>query len=625
VRLARPFYRLPIRFDAARLAEEVQALPADAWARHPTDLPGNSALRLISVNGGENDEVDGAMRATSHLERSPYIRQVLTSFGVIWSRSRLMRLAAGATVAEHADVNYHWHYRVRLHIPVLTRPEVIFCCGDAQVHMAAGEAWIFDNWRLHSVVNPAPCERIHLVADTTGSAAFWRFVAQGDQPDTRMHEHAYRADWNAQPLVEQTRWSPIMNPAEVDLLVLDLRAELAARQETPDSTARLAQYHALLDGMRRDWRQLYALHGEHEQGWPIYAQLRDNVRKASQLLGEDLITRTNGVPMHKVLEARLLRALAPRTASAAAEVMAPATAPTPTHPATAPAAVPAFLRRPLFIVAAPRSGSTLLFETLAVGGHFCTVGGEAHWLVEDIPELRPGAPGVESNRLSATQATPAVTARMISELTAQLRDSHGLAPGPGSALRLLEKTPKNALRVPFFDRLFPDALFLFLWRDPRENISSIIEAWRSGRWKTYNGLPGFDGPWSLLLPPGWQSMNGRPLEEIAAFQWDTANRIAIDDLERLSRDRWLALSYGDFLADPRAAVECIADFAGFEPDTALRQRLANPLPHSQFTLTPPERGKWLRNEGLIERVLPGAESTWRRLEALTPGLELAGR
>jgi hypothetical protein len=43
-----------------------------------------------------------------------------------------------------------------------------------------------------------------------------------------------------------------------------------------------------------------------------------------------------------------------------------------------------------------------------------------------------------------------------------------------------------------------------------------MEAWRSGNWKTYNGLHGFDGPWSLLLPPGWQQMNGKPLEEIAA-------------------------------------------------------------------------------------------------------------
>jgi len=47
-------------------------------------------------------------------------------------------------------------------------------------------------------------------------------------------------------------------------------------------------------------------------------------------------------------------------------------------------------------VAAPRSGSTLLFETLAASDQLVTVGGEAHWLVESVDELRVGAPGVDS-------------------------------------------------------------------------------------------------------------------------------------------------------------------------------------------------------------------------------------
>ena len=60
--------------------------------------------------------------------------------------------------------------------------------------------------------------------------------------------------------------------------------------------------------------------------------------------------------------------------------------------------LPASLESPLFIVAAPRSGSTLVFETLARAEGLCTVG-RGHWLVENIPQLRPGAPNVSSNRL----------------------------------------------------------------------------------------------------------------------------------------------------------------------------------------------------------------------------------
>ena len=49
--------------------------------------------------------------------------------------------------------------------------------------MTAGEAWIFDNWREHQVLNPTPDARIHLVADTAGTSAFWRLVAQGQSAD----------------------------------------------------------------------------------------------------------------------------------------------------------------------------------------------------------------------------------------------------------------------------------------------------------------------------------------------------------------------------------------------------------------------------------------------------------
>jgi hypothetical protein len=388
--------------------------------------------------------------------------------------------------------------------------------------------------------------------------------------------------------------------------MLDLRGELAA-DENSEASRRLAPYAALLDAFRRDWRQLYALYGERAEGSPHYAELRQQLRDASKELAEGLFMRTNRIGAHKVLEGRLLRVILP----AAADASAPS-ARSNTVRQQRPA-----LRRPVFIIAAPRSGSTLLFETLASSANLVTLGGEAHWLVEDIEALRPGAAGVESNRLLAAHASPQWREQIFNSIAGRLRDADD-APVPLRAdSRLLEKTPKNALRVPFFDRLFPDALFVFLWRDPRENLSSIIEAWRSGRWKTYNGLDGFDGPWSLLLPPDWQAMNGRPLEEIAAFQWSAANTIALDDLERLAPDRWMSLRHADFVADPAAQTSRICAFIGIEMDARLRRRVSEPLPLSRFTQTPPAPDKWRRNANLIEPLLPALQGVWRRLQRLS--------
>ncbi|MEP7244712.1 MAG: sulfotransferase [Gammaproteobacteria bacterium] len=601
MRLSQPFYRLPVRFDVERLRAEVSALPASAWAKHPNHIEGNSSVRLISVDGGENDDVNGVMQATPHLEQSPYLRQVLASFGVVWSRSRLLRLAPGASVPEHADINYHWFNRVRLHIPVITRPEVKFQCGGQTVHMGSGEAWLFDNWRLHSVENPTAHERIHLVADTSGSAEFWKFVSLGGLPDTSVRELPFNPGQDLHPLTEHTVLAPVMTPAEVDFLILDLRSELVANSNGAEAQARLARYHALLDALCRDWRQFYALHGERREGWPAFAQLRDSVREASVVIAEGLAMRTNGIAAHKVLEGRVLRPmLGPAPAAATANA----------------ARGRSRLHQPVFIIAAPRSGSTLLFETLAVSPQWFTLGGEGHALIEGIPELQPGAPGVDSNRLEARQATDAVAERIVNEVLRDMRNSRGESPPPTGPLRFLEKTPKNALRIPFLERVFPDAKFVVLWRDPRDSLSSIMEAWRSGQWKTYNGLSGFDGPWSLLLPPGWRGMNGRPLEEIAAFQWDTTHRVVLEDLARLSRDRWTAVSYAQLTGDTTATIRRLCAFTGIEFDATLAEHVSRPLPPSRYTHTAPAPDKWRRNQAEIERVLPTLEATWKQLNAL---------
>lgn len=591
MRLPQPFHRLAVNFDAERLRAEIAALPDDAWAAHPDGTPGNSAVRLISVDGGENDFVNGPMQPTPHLARSPYLRQVLASFGVVWSRSRLLRLAPGAAVPEHADINHHWFNRVRIHIPVVTRPGVRFHCGGETVHMAAGEAWILDTWRLHRVENASDVARIHLVADTSGSAAFWQFVQRSAAGREGARHVPFDPAGQCEPLTERVPPPCVMAPGEIDLLVNDLRAELAAPHDAPAARARLAHYHALLDAFTRDWRQLHAVHGETPAGWTEFERLRDSVREAARGAGEGLVVASNRVAANRVLEGRVLRACLSlgRTAG-----LRP--------------------RQPVFIVAAPRSGSTLLFETLAASHGVATLGGEAHWLIEGIPSLRPGAPGVESNRLTAREASEAIAAKIASDIAERSVDAGGRPAGAQSALRFLEKTPKNALRIPFIDRIFPDARFIFLWRDPRPNLASIIEAWEAGAWRTYEKLPGFDRPWSMLLPPGWRGMSGRGIAEIAAFQWESANRIALDDLAQLPPARSTSVRYEELVASPRDTIARLCRFAGIEFDAALEIRLGGRLPLSRYTHTAPAPDKWRRREREVLAVLPALRATWERLE-----------
>ena len=644
MKLPKPFFRLPVRFDAARLRAEAEALPGSAWSRHPQVHEGNTAVRLITAGGGENDDVTGEMKPTPALAASPYIQQVLASFDTVWSRSRLMRIAGGGSVPQHSDMNYHWFYRVRVHVPVVTRPEVRFHCAGESVHMAAGEAWVFDNWREHKVDNPTPDARVHLVADTSGTSAFWRIVAKSQskdfaQPQPKAQLVAF--DPSARPALRTERFNaaPVMPPAEVEQLTFDLLADLASADARPESAAAVGRFVNLMVGFCHDWRSLWSLHGDAPGDRKGYVQLLRATRERIAGLPPVRIAST-GYSAQAVVNARLLAHLfsdggGPPREAAEFNVATPGPArttafgtetvtlelphvelPTVEVPRIEPEPEPfrpPVLDRPIVILSAPRAGSTLLFETLAQAAGLYTIGGESHQLIESIAALRPGRGVVSSNRLTRKDATSAIVAELRQRFAGRLHDRDGLAPASGAKARLLEKTPKNALRVPFLLEVFPDAQFIFLHREPRANLSSMMQAWRVKGWVTYRHLPGWPGAWSLLLPPAYERLQGRPLEEIVAFQWRTANETILGDLTDLPRERWTSVSYDDLVGNAKGEVARLLDFTGLAMDTRLEAYLSNPLPLSKHTQTKPDPDKWKQNAAEIERVLPSLAAVSARI------------
>ena len=275
---------------------------------------------------------------------------------------------------------------------------------------------------------------------------------------------------------------------------------------------------------------------------------------------------------------------------------------------------PRLIHRPVIIASLPRTGSTMLFDALAQSPSVFTVGGESHAIIEGIPTLRAASHGFESSRLTAADATAAVANTLVTRFHQALRDRDGArAAGP---VRMLEKTPRNALRVPFLDAVFPDAFFVYLHRDPLATISSMLDGWRSGRGVSYPDLPGWSGPpWTFLLVPGWRHLSGRPLAEIVAAQWATATRILLDDLEALPPDRWCVTTYDRVTTDPQREIERLCSLARLEWD----RRLTAPLPVSATALSPPDPAKMNRNRAelaiakpLIREVAARAEATCSR-------------
>ena len=304
-----PFLQLPWRFDSQLLAREVEALPTDFWLDHPSGLPGNSAVPLVSVNGEMNHAFDGAMQATRALRESPYLHQTVTSFGEVVARSRLMRLAPGAQVAEHVDFNYHWVSRVRMHVPIVTDPSVIFYCGDESVHMAEGESWLFDSWRRHRVINASNFSRVHLVIDLAGSSRFWRTVRSAT--NAAPIDISYDPQLTPKLRTEQFPVAPVMAPGEMLAIVEQVLGDCEAN--TANDPATMLRYRHLLLDLVHDWREIWVLHGFSESAFPHYRAVLERTASQLELDPRVLVTSSNQVGINPIINQRILAAaLRPR-------------------------------------------------------------------------------------------------------------------------------------------------------------------------------------------------------------------------------------------------------------------------------------------------------------------------
>ncbi|HWT15514.1 MAG TPA: TIGR03032 family protein [Patescibacteria group bacterium] len=637
MRLDTPFIRLPLHFDAERLALEIGALPESAWKRHPHGYAGNFAVPLIAAHGDPaNDQTRGEMLPTPHLRDLPYIRQVMAALQAPIGRTRLMRIDGNGEATRHVDSNYYWQTHLRIHVPILTTPEVAFLCGDARVHMRAGECWIFDTWSAHNVLNPDPTRRVHLVIDSVGSDAFWELVDAGDRP-TEFHPPAFAnprlvafdPDVDVMPRHERFNQPMVMTPGEVAhwfrLAEDEARTSATALPDAARALSRIA------NRFQRHWSAAYAEYGPDPRGHVTYRLLLRELDAALQDIPAQF-TANNGTQITEILRQMIVRvALNPELGGQyqRAEALLPApVASEASKPSVATAPAENARRRfnaPVFIVSPPRSGSSLLFETLVQSPSAWSIGGESHRVIEQIPSLNPSAVNFDSNRITADKATPMTVAELTHGFFGQARDRDGHpARADATDLRFIEKTPKNALRVPFFASAYPDARFILLYRDPRDVLSSMLDAWRSKRFVTYPKLPDWRGdPWSLLLTPGWRDWIGLPLHEVVAKQWCSVVEALLDDLGDLDPARFAIADYTELVRDPGTELQRLSRFAGLDWDRDL-----GPLPPSRHTLTPPAADKWKRNESELADMLPMVQSTAERLRDFVdvhrPRLPVAG-
>lgn len=191
--------RLPLAFDAARLQEELARLPAETWVPHFNTryYEGDwSGVPLRSVGGMEgrlypDPTARQSYEDTPLLARCPAFREALAAFQCPIGSARLLKLAARAHIREHTDYNLGFEDgEVRLHIPIVTHPDVAFVLAGQRVDLRPGECWYLNFNLPHRVDNFGDTDRVHLVLDCVVDdwlrEVFARAMAPGGEGGVRV-------------------------------------------------------------------------------------------------------------------------------------------------------------------------------------------------------------------------------------------------------------------------------------------------------------------------------------------------------------------------------------------------------------------------------------------------------
>jgi hypothetical protein len=267
--------------------------------------------------------------------------------------------------------------------------------------------------------------------------------------------------------------------------------------------------------------------------------------------------------------------------------------------------------RPVFIVAGPRTGSTLLFDLLAPHPELVAWPFEApDAYLRVTPPDHPVDLGM---RWPEHYATPDRRRALTRELVLGRLDArrvHGL---PTRALerlalrkvRFLEKSPPSILRLAALARMYPDAKLVVLHRDAPDTIASLIEVWETpSAAHAHLEVGGRPVHWTVLAPPGWLALVDAPIPQKAAFQWAAAAECSLRDLRSLPPGRCLQVRYEDLVADPSAVLRTILDFAELAPDPGVLAAGAARSSAGRTSISPPRAGKWRERADQIEPLLP---------------------
>ncbi|RWA77248.1 sulfotransferase [Mesorhizobium sp.] len=260
------------------------------------------------------------------------------------------------------------------------------------------------------------------------------------------------------------------------------------------------------------------------------------------------------------------------------------------------------LKPPIFLIGNYRSGTTIAQKLIGLHPDIVTwYEPRTLWLYAD--------PARRHDEFGQTDATEKVT-RYIRDRFLEYQSRNG-------GRQIMENTPSNVLRVPFVHEIFPEAIFLYITRNPFSCVSSMELKWQ--RTKTFKGIRRtlsttpvtqihyyakdfikqiiankiLKRKYTPIYGPRYKGID-RDLQEhekltVIARQWARGNQKAREDLARLGSGRVFSFRYEDLMQDPEPVLRRIYQHCGLDcTDDIVRT--------AKEMIDPGRQQKWLRFE-----------------------------
>lgn len=266
--------------------------------------------------------------------------------------------------------------------------------------------------------------------------------------------------------------------------------------------------------------------------------------------------------------------------------------------------------KPVFIVGCSRSGTTVVYKILSMAKQLSSLQKETHdfWNSLHPPEER----NWDSHNLGAED----VTERDRIEVARYFFKHLGMK-------RFVDKANQNCFRIPYLKELFPDAVFVYVKRDGRDNVNSLIHGWgRPDEFAAWSSSLPYDVEvdnnryrrWSFFLFPGWRDYLQAHVEEVCAQQWISANESVLSVQLDIPHGKWVEVFYEDILNDPIKTFKELFQRLDVTFTVDVKEHCRNLLNTPYNAFSPPRLNKWKdENRERIERIIPAIRKTMFRM------------